>query len=261
MSNIHSKMLQVAQALNEGIAKGGRNVDQGYSFRGIDQVMDALHGPLVDAGIVFLPAYELLAIEDRPTKSGGTMQYARVQGTFQFACDDGGLLTVSTVGQGNDTSDKAVNKAMSAALKYALLQTFMVPIGDDDGDTSTIEMGGDRGAPVYDTAERGIPVDRVRKPYQPSGNSGGGGGWETATPDEVAYIKKAAAMHPDNDFMGSIARRLDEKGEWSTKQKASALKTAKDLIGPMPRGGTTDGAARIADAFPGAKDISGMEPF
>jgi len=43
------------------------------------------------------------------------------------SCRDGSLHTVTMFGEAMDSADKATNKAMSAAYKYACLQAFCIP--------------------------------------------------------------------------------------------------------------------------------------
>lgn len=139
---VHQAMEAVMRELT-GISKEGTNTHQGYKFRGIDQVMDALHEPLCNHHVVMLPEYEIVTEEDRETlNADGVAKFSRfvsVQASFTFVGPMGDSLKVSTVGSASDTADKATNKAMAAALKYAVLQTFMVPVGDGDADEKTDE--------------------------------------------------------------------------------------------------------------------------
>ena len=85
---------------------------------------------------------EVLERYDRTTRSGNTLEYVLVEGRFRFTGPAGDHAEVVTIGQGSDTSDKACNKAMSAAIKYALIQTFVIPTRDmTDADATTEEMG------------------------------------------------------------------------------------------------------------------------
>jgi predicted RNA-binding protein with PIN domain len=88
------------------------------------------------------------------------MAYVVIQGDFKFICPgadtDWTSVTVTTIGEAADTSDKATNKAMSAALKYALIQTFSVPTKDmDDADRVTVEQ-----APMPTTEELMARIDK-----------------------------------------------------------------------------------------------------
>jgi hypothetical protein len=77
--------------------------------------------------------------ETRATKSGGAMFYVTVEAEFDLVSTaDGSSHTARTFGEASDSGDKATNKAMSAAMKYAVLMTFTVPTeGDNDADAAT----------------------------------------------------------------------------------------------------------------------------
>jgi hypothetical protein len=64
-----------------------------------------------------------------------------VEAEFDFvAASDGSKHTVKTYGEAMDSGDKATNKAMSAAYKYAAFQAFCIPTeGDNDADATTPE--------------------------------------------------------------------------------------------------------------------------
>ena len=70
------------------------------------------------------------------------MFYVTVEVEFDFVCsEDGSTHTVKTFGEAMDRSDKATNKAMSAAYKYAAFQAFAIPTeGDNDADSDTPEV-------------------------------------------------------------------------------------------------------------------------
>lgn len=138
---IHELMPSVALAVG-AVGKDGRNESQDYAFRALDDLMNAVHGPLASHGITMTPTYEIIDRYDRTTRSGNTMEYAIVSGRFRFTGPSGDSVETVTIGQGADTADKAINKAMSAALKYCLIQTFAIPTKDmTDADATTEQMG------------------------------------------------------------------------------------------------------------------------
>ena len=60
---------------------------------------------------------------------------ARVVMSYSFVdVDTGEEITVKIAGEGLDSGDKAPYKAMTGALKYALLQSFLLATGDDPED-------------------------------------------------------------------------------------------------------------------------------
>jgi hypothetical protein len=125
----------------DGITKSRKNVQQGYNFRGIDDVYNALSPLLAKHGLCILPRILTRACEERQTKSGTAMFYVTVEAEFDFVCaEDGSKHTVRTFGEAMDSADKATNKAMSAAYKYAAFQAFAIPTeGDNDADAHTPE--------------------------------------------------------------------------------------------------------------------------
>lgn len=138
--------LHVYQAINqvtsvmatEGIAKSRKNQQQGYSFRGIDDVYGALARHLADAKLCILPRVRERWVVERPTKSGGLATFTTLLIDFDLvSAVDGSTHTITTIGEAQDSADKSSNKAMSAAMKYACLIAFQIPTeGDNDADYS-----------------------------------------------------------------------------------------------------------------------------
>jgi hypothetical protein len=120
------------------VGKDQSNAQQGYKFRGIDDLLNAAHGPLARHGVSILPSVAERDVTERTTRNGATMTVVVLTMDFTFVGPAGDTLTVRTVGEAHDTADKATNKAMSAAMKYALIMTFTVPTVDmDDADRTT----------------------------------------------------------------------------------------------------------------------------
>ena len=123
----------------EGIGKDRKNEQQGYKFRGIDDVYNALAPIIAKHGLVILPRILSRHVTERQTAKGGVLFYVVVEAEFDFvAAADGSRHVVRTYGEAMDSADKATNKAMSAAYKYAAFQTFCIPTeGDNDADKTT----------------------------------------------------------------------------------------------------------------------------
>lgn len=143
----------MADIASEGIAKSKRNAQQGYNFRGIDDVYNALSPILSKHGLCVLPRVLSRDVVERTTTKGGAIFYVTVEAEFDFiAAEDGTKHTVKTFGEAMDSADKATNKAMSAAYKYAAMQAFCIPTeGDNDADASTHEVAPRRAAPAEST--------------------------------------------------------------------------------------------------------------
>lgn len=125
-----------------GISKDRKNEQQGYKFRGIDDVYNALSGFLSTAGLCILPRVLTRSVTERTTKNGGVLFYVVLDVEFDLVCaEDGSKHTVSVVGEAMDSGDKATNKAMSAAYKYACMEVFCIPTeGDNDADAKTHDV-------------------------------------------------------------------------------------------------------------------------
>ena len=124
------------------IGKDNRNKDQGFQYRGLDDVYNALHPLLAKHKVFMAPTVLSRTSEDRTTAKGGVMQCVTLSVEYRFFHADGSFVSCTVMGEGRDISDKATNKAMAAAHKYALLQTFCIPtedIGQDDPDAETPE--------------------------------------------------------------------------------------------------------------------------
>jgi len=143
--SVYKAINAIQMALSKtGIAKDSRNSSQGYQFRGIDAVYNALSPLLAEHGLCILPRMLARVCEERQTAKGGTLFYVTVEAEFDFVCaEDGSKHTVKTFGEAMDSGDKATNKAMSAAYKYAAFQAFAIPTeGDNDADAHTHEVTG-----------------------------------------------------------------------------------------------------------------------
>ena len=140
---VYAKIAEVQGDLAKvGIAKDGRNSQQGYNFRGIDQVYAALSPLLAKHGLVIVPRVIDRVVVERQSAKGGALFNVTVKAEFDFiAAEDGSIHTASTYGEAMDSADKATNKAMSAAYKYAAFMTFAIPTeGDNDADSTTHEV-------------------------------------------------------------------------------------------------------------------------
>ena len=123
----------------EGLSKSRSNATQGYKFRGIDDVYNALSAHLAASNLCILPRVVAREHVERATKSGSVLNYTILEVEFDFVSSvDGSKHTIRTVGEAMDSADKSSNKAMSAAMKYAVLIAFQVPTeGDNDTDATT----------------------------------------------------------------------------------------------------------------------------
>ena len=207
--------MKIYQAINAvqadlakvGIAKDRRNTQQGYNFRGIDEVMNAFAPILADAGLYVHPRYTERDVAERATKSGGALFYVTVKGEFDFVNDEGEKATVGPFyGEAMDSADKATNKAMAVAFKYAMFQTFCVPL---EGVT-----GGDADAVTHEVAAKVTPTD---------------GAWEAMGGESQAFLLGIAAKIGDYFEAKDVAGALDYvHAQTLTSEETIALWTRLD---------------------------------
>lgn len=140
--HVYQAICGVTAALaKEGISKDRKNQQQGYQFRGIEDVQNALAPLLASHQLCMLPSVIERTCVERQTAKGGTLFYVTLRVRFDLvSAQDGSSHSIVTEGEAMDSADKATNKAMSAAAKYACILSFCIPTaGADDADYHTPE--------------------------------------------------------------------------------------------------------------------------
>lgn len=147
--NVYQKIARVTKKLSEvGIRKNQTNTFDKYKFRGIDDVYNALAPAISEVGLVILPEVLEREVVERQAKGGGALFYVTLKVRYHFvSADDSSKHVVEAYGEAMDRGDKATNKAMSAAYKYACFQTFCIPTEAQDADSETHEV--EEGEPVH----------------------------------------------------------------------------------------------------------------
>ena len=120
------------------IAKTKKNREQGYNFRGIDDVYNALSPILSKYGLFVIPRVLERTREERQTAKGYRLIYTVLKIQYTMYAPDGSSVEGITEGEGMDSADKSTNKAMSAAYKYFMFQLFNIPTEEAvDADAET----------------------------------------------------------------------------------------------------------------------------
>lgn len=126
---IYSKISEVMGKV-DSIGKDRKNASQGYNFRGIDDMYNALNRHLAEAKVFFTSEVVNVEREERQSKSGNVTIYSILTIKFTAYAEDGSNVSSTTIGEAMDSGDKSMNKAMSVAYKYALMQLFCIPTED-----------------------------------------------------------------------------------------------------------------------------------
>lgn len=130
------------------VTKDRRNEQQKYAFRGIEDFYAAAQPAMIEFGVFCVPrVMEREVYRFEKTNEQGrvtTWCHVALKVDHYFYAGDGSRLPepVTTWGEGLDNSDKATNKAMSAAMKYAYIELLCVPTKDvEDADRTSPETG------------------------------------------------------------------------------------------------------------------------
>lgn len=109
------------------VGKDAVNKQQGFKYRGIDAVMNAIKPALVKNHVFIVPEVLDQQRQERTTNKGAVLIYSICRIKYTFYAEDGSFIEAVTVGEGMDSGDKATNKAMAIAFKYACFQVFCIP--------------------------------------------------------------------------------------------------------------------------------------
>ena len=140
--NIHLTINKIMSDVG-AIGKDKTNVQQGFKYRGVDDVMNALQPLFVKHKLYIVPQVLEHIREDRLTQKGNNLIYSVLKMQFEFIADDGSSVKAIVIGEGMDSGDKATNKAMAIAYKYACFQVFSIPTEEmPDPDAETHEVKG-----------------------------------------------------------------------------------------------------------------------
>ena len=180
------------------IGKDSKNTQQNFWFRGIDAVMNGLNPMFAKHGLFVVPNVLEQRREEKATKSGGLLTYSIITVAYTFYATDGSSIVATVIGEAMDSADKATNKAMSIAFKYACFQVFCIPteeVVDPDGSSP-------------DPASKG---QKATKPTSP----------KPTTPEEIA----------DEETLGLRKSVIELATKLGGKTNEEVMKMTVDTIG------------------------------
>ena len=156
------------------IGKDSVNKTQGFKYRGIDAVYNALNPVMSELGLFIVPEILDHRREERESEKnyGGQvtktiLKYSILTIRFTMYAPDGSNVSCTVVGEGMDSGDKASNKAMSVALKYACFQLFMIPteeMVDPDQESHDVTSGAKTPDKPKETRQENITAGRHDAP-------------------------------------------------------------------------------------------------
>ena len=190
-------LIQKAMQKIGAIGKNSVNQQQKYSFRGIDAVYNALNPVMSELGLFVCPEILDHRREERETENtynGQTktsiLKYSILSIKYTMFAPDGSNVSCVVVGEGMDSGDKASNKAMSVALKYAMFQLFMIPTEemiDPDAETHVVTSGAK--TPEQPKKAKQAKQENVRQDAP-------------ATVEQAATLPQNVPVNPVLEYMG-----------------------------------------------------------
>jgi ERF superfamily len=218
--SVHNRMLEILGAL-PAIGKDQRNPQQGFMFRGHDDILNALNPLLSQFGVFVVPDVLERVTAQRETSKGGVMYEVNLHVRFTFYGAEGDSVVASTWGEGTDMGDKATNKAMTMAFKNVLNQTFAISSAefkDADAETPEPTQGRNRQASPERDRERGAldaatrggqtpPVSRSEGAPPPATEKPAGSGQYAQIKTTLKLLDETFPEHPgDGRTWADVAR-------------------------------------------------------
>lgn len=140
MQKLASKFIEVMQECRH-IAKNGTNTFHKYKYATSADVLEKVNAALVKHGIASTALPEIISITDVQTAKGSIEHLATVKVEILLIDKESGeQFVLCGLGSGQDSGDKAVMKAQTAAIKYAYMLSLAISTGDDpEADQKTDE--------------------------------------------------------------------------------------------------------------------------
>ncbi len=201
------------------VGKDSKNEQQGFKYRSIDAVYNAINPLLGKYGVFLSPEVLSKTREERTNKNGTVLAFTCLRMKYTFYAPDGSSVSCVVEGEGMDSGDKSSNKAMAVAHKYALLQTFCIPT----------EEAKDPDAEVHVISESAQSARKEPAAESRTGDTGGA----TITPPQLRILLKALerkglAEHTLTDAFGIAAldqlpaASINDAIEWVAQQGGAA---------------------------------------
>ena len=140
--NLRQKLLAAMADVGNVPKKGQNTQGAGYKYQMVKDMYPKVQKAFIDHGIAFLSSEKAKVwLEPRENRNGTMIHTCHVDMEFTLLdTESDEKLVAMHGGEAFDTSDKALNKSKTAALKYFLKQTFLIAEEDDDTEAATHEV-------------------------------------------------------------------------------------------------------------------------
>jgi hypothetical protein len=232
--NLRQKLAVVRRRIAY-VQKRGHNPRFNYNYVTAADIAGAVGDILAELGVVVVPRLESISHEAMRPSAGGTEHVTHVVMSYSFVdVDTAEEITVKTAGEGLDSGDKAPYKAMTGALKYALLQSFLLATGDDPEEERTSPVNHSSPTHESDSERRRITTEQIGELGQLIADTG------TELERVLAYYKTRFAG-------GDDGKNLSPRGRTAQSQTLEAGpgrgRPCPELSGSIrtPRNGSAGG--------------------
>lgn len=128
--NLMNKLVDITSTIDR-IPKNGHNDFHHYDYALESDIKDVVRKEMTERGLQMIPN-ELSRTITQISSKNGSQQLVSLEVEYTiFDAESGESVKMKGYGDGQDSGDKAVYKAKTGALKYALTTLFMIPTGDD----------------------------------------------------------------------------------------------------------------------------------
>lgn len=204
-----------------------------YNFRGIEDMYLAIQPALVKHGVFCAPEviHSESTVMEKQNQTGQTQFSYRtlIRVRHRFYASDGSYVDVTTQGEGIDTSDKASNKAMSAAMKYAFIELLSIP-------TQDIEDS-DRESPQAEKAIKpasGAPIIRPENPpFEDGVHNDDRGGYRIPFGKFARRSLEEVAPRELAEYVTYIEKKAEKDGKPLTGQVLDFVDRAAEYLGAL----------------------------
>lgn len=137
MANIYEKILEVMKNI-EYLNKDDRVEYKSTKYKAMseEKVTTTVRKELIKQGLVVFPIEQTVSQDGNITTTNTKYKMVNTENPEEY-------VILASSGQGADTQDKGVGKAMTYSFKYMLLRTFAIPTGEDPDKISSDQITDD----------------------------------------------------------------------------------------------------------------------
>lgn len=210
-----------------------------YKFRGIDAVYNALNPVMSELGLFIIPEVLEHKREERTSTNGSNLIYSIATVKFTMFAPDGSSVSGIVVGEGMDSGDKSMNKAMSIAMKYFCFQVFCIPteeMRDPDAETHEVLP---KSTPIKAIPASVTQVAKVPEMKKPDVNTVAG-----YIQNEIAFLGQIMGVNDKREMdakFASMRKALVDGGVVpNVKGSEMTMEQAKNLMDAIKTNFLTD---------------------